>query len=285
MGTSSSTAAADSAARSEAARQGRLQAGMNSINSVFDGGGYSVSNPAKSWDPKGTYYDASGNPFQTPMANVQTQQGRGTYSAQGPDMNAINGLLNSGQLYTSRTPNGQGTFSPQFYAGQRKNYLGYYEPQVQQQYTDTRNALNFALARTGLSGSSAGAQQYGQLQQQLGQQQQALQGKASDYVNQTKTQVQTSKNDLVNQLYATSDPSAAANASVSEANILAHQPSLSPLGSIFSNSTNLLANSARVQAYNPSAPGLFGSFFGGQNATGQPGQQPQQGAPSSRMVG
>jgi uncharacterized phage infection (PIP) family protein YhgE len=154
-------------------------------------------------------------------------------------------------------------FTPKFYQQYGQNYSDYYTPQLQNQEQATRQGLNFALARAGITNSSTGAQQFSNLQSDFGQQNQALAGNELNAENTLKGQVQSSKTDLVNQLYSTADPEAAATSANASASMLAQNPGYSPLANAFGSFTNLLSNSARAQALSqPASPSFLYGYPG-----------------------
>lgn len=143
-------------------------------------------------------------------------------------------------------------FNNDFYAGREKAYSDYYAPQVQRQAKQADQDLSFQLARQGITDSSAGAKQHGLLNTQAGIQMQNVASGAHDFGNATHSQVEGARSNLIDQLHATSDPTAAANMAINKAKLLqSGQNGFSPLGNLFTNVAGLVSNYQTNQAYSP----------------------------------
>lgn len=149
-----------------------------------------------------------------------------------------------------------GQFGDQFYNDRAKAYTDYAMPQAAQQFKDANDQVTFGLARSGNINSSAGAKQYGRLQQNYNTQKQAIVGQGLNLANDARREVASQQQAVTNQLYGTSDPQAAGQSAINAAGALRAQPQFSPLGNLFQNVTGLFAQDANARAYG--APGGFG---------------------------
>jgi hypothetical protein len=168
-----------------------------------------------------------------------------------------------------------GDIKPGFYNKYQKNYMGYYRPEMMTQYRKARGGLNFDLARAGTLKSSVAAEQMADLEKQRLQQDASIRSKADAEVGRLRNQVSDAKSASIGQLYATEDPSLAANlASNSVASQLKETPKFDPLGEVF----NIAALGAAgfLNANSSRAYGI-GSGIGGGVAPG--------GTSSTRIVG
>lgn len=157
---------------------------------------------------------------------------------------------------------GASKFGEAFYNERAKAYSDYYKPQVEDQYGIAKEQLLYGLTRAGLQKSSAGVEANVRAAKELGLREQEIASKAIDYSQQTRHQVEASKAGIIEQLYATANPEAAAKAAVNSANLLATQNNnFSPLGDLFSGVSGLALTSQNARAYDPNAPGLFPSVF------------------------
>lgn len=158
-------------------------------------------------------------------------------------------------------------FDDNFYGTKSKNYLDYYNPQVDQQYGEAKQNTLFQLARQGLTDSSAGAKVYGDLARDYGNQQQSIQSGANSYAQQVRAQVEQQRNSLINQATATANPSlAASGAANAVGNLQMMEPSggYSPLIGLFNTFTGALANGAAGYQYqNPGVLGGLGKSSSG----------------------
>lgn len=148
----------------------------------------------------------------------------GNWYAPGSTINYV------GKKMTGRT----GGFDDSFYAGIRQNVTNLGNLDISDQYNRARENLQYALARQGLTTSSvanratsdvlaAKAKAEGDL---------ALQAKAAEA--KVRGNVDAEKNAAISQLYATEDPTLAANTSLAkQATILADKPNYDTLGNIF----------------------------------------------------
>lgn len=173
------------------------------------------------------------------------------------DENARQARINSGMATINQDFAG---FNDPFYAGISKAYTNYAEPQVDQQYKNAHDNLTFGLARGGLLKSSVANQKFADLDQDYNNQRLGVADQAKTQANQQRAQVENSRSNLVNQLQATADPSAAASAAVGQAKILNTANAFSPIGTLFQNATAGLANAAGGP-YNGYNGILGGSLF------------------------
>ena len=147
-------------------------------------------------------------------------------------------------------------FNSDFYDRRRDAFTATTMPQLNDQFDKSKEQLQYNLARSGLTDSSARSANEGELQRQMDVNKADVAGKAMDFANQARTQVEQNRADLVGQLNATGDAQAAAQGALSRAAIAANQPSISPIGMMFQNTTGLLGQASQAGAYDRRAPGL-----------------------------
>lgn len=156
------------AQKMEDQRQARTTAATNTINKIFDGGQGSFGiNPATSFDPNGTYYNADGSRFVVPTIsgrsyvggndaspNEQGQSGGSWQTSTGVDQATLDQMLRDGMIYTG-TNEVQGQGRNALYDQQRKAVTDLNRRDVDRQFLDAERQNRFGLARAGLSGGSA----------------------------------------------------------------------------------------------------------------------------------
>jgi hypothetical protein len=164
----------------------------------------------------------------------------------------------SGKIYkqgdplsiTTQVPTGQttGGFGDDFYNNYKNTYLNYYMPDEARQYSVAQRDLNYNLARAGTLNSSTAADKAGDLAYNDANARATIQANANNAVGQLQSSIQGQKQDLINQLYSTEDPTLTANLAQSAANAsrLA-TPTLTPAAAFFTPA--LTAAGAAGQSY------------------------------------
>ena len=233
------------AANLEKVRQAKIDNGMKNINRMFDGGTYG-SGLVKTYKPGETYYNAQGQVWTPPKgADPAT---------------AYQGAIANNLLF-SKTGTSAG-YGDDFYKKRADDYLSYATPQVMDQYQTTKNNLAYSLARNGILKSGAAVQRQESLGKELAKNQGTLANAAQGQVNQLRGQVQDTRNNLVNQLVTSADPSLVAqNANASTASLRA-PTAFQPLGNLFNDWTNTYTANMNAKAADPSTPSLWRQING-----------------------
>jgi hypothetical protein len=137
----------------------------------------------------------------------------------------------------SRIDEAFNAFNDDFFEGRRKAYVDYALPQLDEQWADAQQELTYALQRGSLLNSSAGAEKLADARRDYDRQKQAIEATGMDYSNQARGDVERNRSDIIAQLNATADPSAAAQAAANRAAMLSASPAFQPLGQLFQNIT------------------------------------------------
>lgn len=164
-------------------------------------------------------------------------------------------------------------FTDDFYDQRKQAYIDYAMPQLNRQHGTAAEDLTYALARSGLLESSVAARKQGDLAEQFQMQRQGIVDEGMRLANQARQDVAQARSSVVNDLYATENPAAAAAAAQARARIATAQPTFSPLGMLFQNVTSGLADWSENRAYSDG----YRRGSGGAGATSQSG--------SGRIVG
>lgn len=183
------------------------------------------------------------------------------FSSSGPDYGAM--ARADEQARQARIKEGMGKidstfkqFGPDFYDRRKQAVMESTMPQLNDQFQKTKEQLQFNLARSGLTDSSVRSANEAEAQRQMDVGKAAVAGQAQDYANQARQQVEQNRAELIGQLNATGDAQAAAQGALSRSAIAMAQPSVSPLGLMFQNTTGLLGQASQAGAYDRRAPGL-----------------------------
>ena len=126
-----------------------------------------------------------------------------------------------------------GQFDDSFFDSIRQSALDFFNPQVKDQFTNTREGLIKNLARQGNLNASTGARQLGDLQKAFGEQQGVIGNRALGFATDARADVERNRSDLMASLSATADPFAAANSAAARASTLSAPKQFSPLGDLF----------------------------------------------------
>ena len=124
------------------------------------------------------------------------------------------------------------TYTPEFYAGVEKDYRDWAMPQLNRQSEEVTRNMLYALSRAGLTRSSAKSRGMGDIQMDFDTQRQNVAKTAMDLANQRRSQVEGQRQGIESQLYAATDPAAAAQAANNAARNYSFAPEYSPMGQI-----------------------------------------------------
>lgn len=124
-------------------------------------------------------------------------------------------------------------FDPGYFKDYRKDYTGYYNPQVEDQFNKTDDKLTATLADRGMLESSVGNASHADLFKDYGQAKTNIANEALDASNKMRGQVQTAKSNLYSLNEASADPMGVNAQAVGQATALVAPPTYSPIGSLF----------------------------------------------------
>jgi hypothetical protein len=146
------------------------------------------------------------------------------------------------QARQDRIKQGQGSidsafsgFDQNFYDNRAKAYEDYANPQLDDKFQQSRRDLMYALARNNILDSSEAARATGQLEKDYNTQKQSIVDTGQGYANQARSQVESNRTDLVNELTSSADPNTVASQAQSRAGAVSANPTFSPLGAMFQN--------------------------------------------------
>lgn len=194
--------------------------------------------------PQPTSYEQSGggrNQYAPDTIPVYGASGSGASSA-APSAWGLQDA--SGKIYkpgdplsiTSQYDTGKttGGFGDDFYNAYNQKVLDYYQPAEQKQYEEAQRGDLYNFARAGTLQSSAYADQEGQRGYEDSINKANIIANANAQTGQLRDQIQANKSSLINQLYATEDPTLAANMAQSSAKASQLQdPILTPMANLF----------------------------------------------------
>ena len=157
-----------------------------------------------------------------------------TWALKGPDGK----IYNQGDplTYDTTYDTGQktGGFDDAFYNAYKQKVLDYYQPDEQRQYNEAQRDLKYHLADAGQLQSSVAGDKQGELAYNDSLQKANIVANANTQEGNLKSQIQSNKQSLINQLYSTEDPTLTANLAESSVNATRLQdPTLTPAAALF----------------------------------------------------
>ena len=155
------------------------------------------------------------------------------------------------------------SFTPDFYNKAAQGYENYATPQAMQQYQKTKNSLADALARNGITQSTAAATEGQSLNNELSTNLNTIANTGQNTANTLESNVSAQKSNIVNELEASADPSAASVAASSAVAGLQAPPAYQPLGNMFSDWTSTYLANMNAQSYNPNQASIWSMLSGG----------------------
>ena len=169
----------------------------------------------------------------------------------------INKLAKSNNLFTMDSQSFEG-FQPDFYKGREKAYLDYAMPELGEQYRTNRDAILYGLANRGLLRGSVQKRASSDLERATGKGRQTIAESAINQSNQLRQSVEQARQNAIQQLYTSSNPSQALQSAISSAGSLRTPNAIAPLTDMFSNLarqyyTNMLYNNYRTGSGGPDA--------------------------------
>lgn len=288
--------------KQENQRQASIKQGMSQINAVFNGGKYGV-NPVTTYDPAGQYFTSSGDSFKFDPnsadylnflsanpgltkgaghlggnSNAQggytgasgkgglggVQQGSGTTTPVMPHnlQDAyIKNLVGTGQLFGGvKQASG---FNDQFYNNRSQQFQDFALPQLARQYKQQQDQLTFGQANHGITQSNTAQRQNAGLAGEMAIQRQGVADQGLTLANQTRTDVENQRQQLVAQLNASADPFSTSQLAIGSASRLNMPQSFAPLGNMFSSWANIYGNNQINQQYNQGSYGSQQNRLGG----------------------
>jgi hypothetical protein len=129
---------------------------------------------------------------------------------------------------------GNDNFGDPFYEKYRKAELDFTMPQLETQYDTAKSGLTYDLARAGTLRSSMAGYAQSELEKQNAVNEGSIRAKADTDTAELRKSIAAQQNQAYNQLYATEDPTVAANTAASSvANAQLTQPNTGALGDLF----------------------------------------------------
>lgn len=169
-------------------------------------------------------------------------------------------------------------FSDDYFKKYQDDYTGYYMPQLDDKFAKTKQDLIYALASSGILGSSAGIEKLAEADKELAAKKLQVSSEATDASNNLRSNVEKQRSGLYALNESSADPAAATSRATAEATALAAPVSYSPLGDVFAGLLNGIGGFAQGMQSNPNSPWYTKSGGVGATAAGGKGSSKVTGA-------
>lgn len=155
-------------------------------------------------------------------------------------------------------------FNDKFYQDRAKAYEAYAAPELSSQYRQSRDNLAYDLARKGLTLSSAGVRAGSSLDRELAKKRAEMVDIGQSQANDLRTQVESTRANLVNQAIGGADPSTAAAGALAASTQYKAPTSFGSIGNLFDDWSKIYAARQTSNAYNNNSgwntqPAQFGA--------------------------
>ena len=143
-------------------------------------------------------------------------------------------------------------FNQKFYDDRVKAYEGYASPELSAQYQQTRNNLSYDLARRGLTQSTAGVAQGGSLNREMAKKKSEMGDVGLGQANELRSQVESTRANLVNQAISGADPGTAGAAALAASTQFKAPSAFGTIGNLFDDWSKIYVGNKQAQAYSQS---------------------------------
>jgi hypothetical protein len=287
------------AKRSEASRQGIINLGLSQINSVFGGGSAPFYTPAlqpgSKFSGKNTYYFLNKRgqfaPYWSPyggaakginspnqIADLATDlttlgaaaglraalpaAGLGNlFGTEESPRDIAKQKFRKGQLFNAPEYQTFEGFQPEFFQKRAQDYVNYALPQLAQQYQQNRNAVLYGLSNRGLGSSSVSTQAKSGLERAVGEGKQSIAESGIAQANQLKKDIESSRQEAINQLYQSADPARAFQSAISAASQFRQPSVFAPLADMFGNIAQQYYLNRLISGYQQGAAPAQGGMY------------------------
>lgn len=232
-GSNGAGAAARAATQAEKQRQALINQGMTGINAVYGGGSfptYTQVGKGAAFDPSAQYYTAPSAGKYNPLA--KQKDNAASYN---------NRMSKNRALYIQGPTQTFTGFQPDFFNQAAQTYTNYALPQLAQQYKVASDATTYDLAGKGLLNSSVASQARSNLDLTMGQQKLNIADTGRQQSQALQKQVEDSRQQAINNLYQTGDPTQAIQSAIGQASQIQAPSFVQPLTNAFSGIMNQYA--------------------------------------------
>ena len=162
----------------------------------------------------------------------------------------LNKELRRGQLFNAPEMKTFKGYQPEFYQAREKAYTDFALPQLADQYQNARENSIFGLSNVGLTGSSVDTKQKFKLEKAMNTGRQNVAEEGIIQSNRLKDQVEQSRQQAIQQLYQTGDPTQALKTAINTSAAFERPGGFNQLANTFGDVMNQFYIQKLLQGYN-----------------------------------
>ena len=159
-------------------------------------------------------------------------------------------------------------YNDKFFDNYKQQNIDYYNPQLNDQYSDAVKRLTLQLAQTGNLTGSVGADQQAKLQKTFDQQKMAISGQAMEAANKLRADVDSRRSQLYADNRASADPGGTYSQAANISQLLTPAAPSSPLADVFGDFFSQLGNQAALKNGRLLSQNVGVQSFGGRRSGG-----------------
>lgn len=167
----------------------------------------------------------------------------------------VNKQLRRGQLFNAPETRTFKGYQPEFYEAREKAYTDFALPQLADQYQSARDNTIYGLSNVGLSGSTEGTKARFKLEKAMTSGKQNIADEAINQGNRLREQVEQSRQQAIQQLYQTGDPTQALKTAINTSASFERPGGFDQLANGFSDVMNQYYIQKLLQGYQTSLSG------------------------------
>lgn len=167
----------------------------------------------------------------------------------------VNKQLRKGQLFNAPVERTFKGYQPEFYQAREKAYTDFALPQLADQYQSARDNTTFGLSNVGLSGSSVGEKARFKLEKAMNTGRQNVAEEGINQSNKLRDQVEQSRQQAIQQLYQTGDPTQALKTAINTSSTFERPGGFNQLANGFGDVMNQFYIQKLIQGYNQPVSG------------------------------
>lgn len=167
----------------------------------------------------------------------------------------VNKQLRRGQLFNAPETRTFKGYQPEFFQAREKAYTDFALPQLADQYQNARENSIYGLSNVGLSGSSVDTKQKFKLEKAMNSGRQNVAEEGINQSNRLKDQVEQSRQQAIQQLYQTGDPSQALKTAINTSASFERPGGFNQLANGFGDVMNQFYIQKLLQGYNQPVSG------------------------------
>lgn len=161
----------------------------------------------------------------------------------------VNKRARSGNLFYAPEMKTFKGYTPEFYAAREKAYTDNALPQLADQYKTARDSTIYGLSNSGLGESTVGDQAKFRLEKAMNAGRQGVADEAINQGNQLRDQVEQSRQQAIQQLYQTGDPTQALKSAISSSSSFERPATFGALANGFGDIMNQYYIQKLIQGY------------------------------------